>query len=199
MYKLEKLPYKYYSLEPYIDTHTLALHHQKYQKIYLKKLNELLAKNNYNYQYPLEELPKYIQNFNIKSQEEILFNLGGVINHNLYFNSISQKKEPPNIFLKVKIMNKYGDYEIFKEEFKKKALSLKGSGYTFLVLKDNDLDIINLENQETPYTYNYIPLICLDMWEHAYYINYENKKELYIDNFFEIIDFKKANSYFEQC
>lgn len=193
MYKLEKLPYEYDSLEPYIDSHTLGLHKNKHQKNYLNKLNELLKKNNYQYQYSLEELPKHIQEFNDGDREDILFNLGGVINHDIYFHSMSPAREEPNVFLKVKIMNTYGSYEKFREEFKKKALSLKGSGYTFLVLKENNLDIVNLSNQENPYTYNLVPLLTLDMWEHAYYLNYENKKDIYIDNFFEVIDFKMAN------
>ena len=83
--------------------------------------------------------------------------------------------------------------------FKKTALNLKGSGYTFLVINnDNNLQIINLPNQETPYYYHLTPLITLDMWEHAFYINYENKKDLYIDNFFNIINFNEANKYFNQ-
>lgn len=196
MYTLKPLPYSYEALEPFIDTHTLGLHHQKHQKNYLNKLNELLTKNNYQYQYPIEELPKHINEFQSQDKENILFNLGGVINHNIYFNSISPTKESPNIYLKTKILNTFNSFEKFKKKFKESALSLKGSGYTFLVLKDNNLEIINLPNQETPYSYDQIPLIGLDLWEHAYYLNYENKKDLYIDNFFEILDFKEANKYF---
>lgn len=196
MYIQEKLPYEFDSLEPYIDTHTLGLHYNKHQKNYLNKLNELLKKNNYNYKYSLEELSKHIQEFNEIDREDILFNLGGVINHNIYFRSMSFKREEPNAFLKVMLMNQYGSYDKWKEEFKKKALSLKGSGYTFLVLNNDKLDIINFSNQDNPYTYNLIPLIALDMWEHAYYINYENKKDIYIDNFLEIVDFHEANKLF---
>ena len=85
----------------------------------------------------------------------------------------------------------------FKDEFKKKAMSLKGSGYTFLVIDKNKLKIINLTNQDNPYYYNLIPLLAIDLWEHAYYLNYENKKDLYIDNFLEIIDFKEANKIYD--
>lgn len=196
MYTLKPLPYSYEALEPFIDTHTLGLHHQKHQKNYLNKLNELLTKNNYQYQYPIEELPKHINEFQSQDKENILFNLGGVINHNVYFNSISPTKESPNIYQKTKILNTFNSFENFKKKFKESALSLKGSGYTFLILKNNNLEIINLPNQETPYSYDQIPLIGLDLWEHAYYLNYENKKDLYIDNFFEILDFKEANKYF---
>lgn len=198
MYKINDLPYDYDALEPFIDTHTLGLHYNKHQKNYLKKLNELLIKNDYNFNYSIEELPKYVSMFNDDDIENILFNLGGIINHNLYFDSISPKKEEPNILLKNKINNNFGSYDNFKKLFKESALSLKGSGYTFLVLNNGNLKIVNLPNQENPYSYNLIPLITLDLWEHAYYINYENKKDLYIDNFFEIINFHSANEIIEK-
>ena len=193
MYKLEKLNYSYDELEPYIDSHTLGLHHNKHQKNYLKKLNELLIKNNYDFRYTLEELPKHIMEFNENDREDILFNLGGVINHNIYFKSISPNKELPSIFMNSLIINSFENYENFIKELKQKAMSLKGSGYTYLVLDKGKLKIINLFNQDNPYNYNLIPLLAIDLWEHAYYINYENKKDIYIDNLLEILDFKNAN------
>jgi len=106
---------------------------------------------------------------------------------------MNSNKEEKNIFLKEKILNTYGSYDNFKKQFKEKAMNLKGSGYTFLVLDKQNLKIINLQNQENPYYYGLIPLIALDLWEHAYYINYENKKDIYIDNFFKIIDYNNVN------
>lgn len=197
MYLLSKLPYEYEALEPFVDTHTLGLHKNKHQANYLNKLNELLKKNNYDYRYSLIELVKHINEFNNKDREDILFNLGGVINHDIYFNSMSPEKEKPNNILMGMINSKYGSFDNFKKEFKNSALKIKGSGYTFLVLNsDNNLEIVNLLNQDNPYNYDYISLIGMDMWEHAYYINYENKKDLYIDNFFEVMDFKMANKIF---
>ena len=197
MYLLSKLPYEYEALEPFVDTHTLGLHKNKHQANYLNKLNELLKKNNYDYRYSLIELVKHINEFNSEDREDILFNLGGVINHDIYFNSMSPEKEKPNNILMGMINSKYGSFDNFKKEFKNCALKIKGSGYTFLVLNsDNNLEIVNLLNQDNPYNYDYIPLIGMDMWEHAYYINYENKKDLYIDNFFEVMDFKMANKIF---
>lgn len=195
MYKLKELPYEYDALEPYIDTHTLGLHYNKHQKKYLDNLNRLLQKNNYSFSYSLEELSRHINEFS-KDKEEILFNLGGVINHNIYFSSMSPKRVKPTGILLQKINDKYGSYEKFKNAFKEKALSLKGAGYTYLVLKNKELELIHLLNQDNPYNYNYIPIICIDMWEHAYYINYENYKEIYIDNFLEIVDFSEANKIF---
>ena len=196
MYKLSLLPYGYSSLEPFIDTHTLGLHKRKHQQNYLNKLNELLIKNNYDFRYSLIELTKHLNQFNVEDRGDILYNLGGVINHDLYFNSMSEKPQKPNNILMNKIIDTFGSFSNFKSELKKHALSIKGSGYTFLVLKNNQLKIINLLNQDNPYSNNLIPLIALDMWEHAYYINYQKNKDIYINNFLEIIDFTFANRFF---
>jgi len=193
LYNLEKLPYSYDALEPFIDTHTLGLHHEKHERNYINKLNELLVKNNYKFNYDIIELNYHLTEFNEEDQKDILFNLGGVINHEMYFNCMSPNKEMPNAMLQKKIQEEFGSMKEFKKKFKESALKLKGSGYTYLVIEKGHLKIINLENQDNPYYHNYVPLICIDMWEHAYYLNYENKKDIYIDNFLEIMSFKKAN------
>ena len=185
MYKLPTLQYLFQDLEPFIDTHTMGLHYHKHHQNYLNKLNELLKKHNY-----LNEFPKVVE-------ENILFNLGGVLNHNLYWKSIHPNNQGPCGNLKLTIEKQYGSLDKFKEQFKQKALMLKGAGYTFLVLKDSyKLDIINLSNQETPLSLGYVPLFNIDLWEHAYYLNYENDKEKYIDNFLDIADFTYASDIF---
>lgn len=195
MYKLPILPYLFQDLEPYVDTHTMGLHYHKHEMNYLNKLNLLLIKNNYDYKYPIEELIYHIDEFPIEDREDILYNLGGVLNHNLYFKSMSPKRVLPSDKLKDDIESKYGSVDKFLLEFKNKALELKGVGYTFLVVNDNGtLDIINLSNQDLPQLLGYIPLLNMDMWEHAYYLNYKNEKSNYIDNFFLIVDFTNANS-----
>lgn len=198
MYKLPKLEYLFQDLEPFIDIHTMGLHYHKHHQKYLNKLNELLKKNNYNFNYSLEKLLFNINEFSKSAQEDILFNLGGVLNHNLYWKSISPKQNKlPTGKLKESIDKTYGSFDEFWTKFKENALKLKGSGYTFLVLKrDGVLDIINTSNQETPLSSGFIPLLNIDLWEHAYYINYENDKSKYIDNFTEIADFNYASEIF---
>lgn len=198
MYELPTLPYLYQDLEPFIDTHTMGLHHDKHQRNYLKQLNELLTKNNYNYQYNMNELVYHIDEFPLEDRGNILFNLGGVLNHNLYWKSMSPyNRQKPLGKLKESIDKKYGSYEKFWDTLKQKALILKGSGYVFLVIKDyGELDIINMPNQDTPLSLGFIPLFNIDLWEHAYYINYENDKSRYIDNFKQIADFTNANKIF---
>ena len=197
MYKLNSLPFLYQDLEPYIDTHTIGVHYHKHHQNYLNKLNLLLQNNNYDYRYNIYELLYHINEFKEKDREDILFNLGGVLNHDLYWKSINPNHEEPKGKLKEQIIKQYSSLENFFTLFKESALKLKGSGYTFLILKNNGmLDIINLSNQETPSSFGYIPLFNIDMWEHAYYLNYKNEKEKYVDNFINIADFNNANNIF---
>lgn len=200
MYELPKLPYLFQDLEPYIDTHTMGLHYHKHQQGYLNKLNDLLMKSNYDYRYTIEELPFHIMEFPKNIQEDILFNLGGVLNHNLYFNSISPKKNGfPNGKLRKAIENQFGSLDNFFAKLKENVMKLKGSGYTFLVLRnDGMLEIKNFSNQELPVLFGYIPLFNIDLWEHAYYINYENNKSNYFDNFMLIADFTNANNIYNK-
>lgn len=200
MYELPKLLYLFQDLEPYIDTHTMGLHYHKHQQGYLNKLNDLLMKSNYDYRYTIEELPFHIMEFPKNIQEDILFNLGGVLNHNLYFNSISPKKNSfPNGKLRKKIENQFGSLDNFFAKLKENVMKLKGSGYTFLVLRnDGMLEIKNFSNQELPVLFGYIPLFNIDLWEHAYYINYENNKSNYFDNFMLIADFTNANNIYNK-
>ncbi|MBP3460839.1 MAG: superoxide dismutase [Bacilli bacterium] len=196
MYIKEDL--KYFSLEPEISDKTLTIHYNNHYLNYLKKLNSLLKE--YDVKYTKEELFKHIDEFNIKDRDKILFNLGGVVNHELYFNSISNlKNNKPIKSIEIAINKDYGNYNNFKKEFKDKALELTGSGYTFLVInKEGNLQIVNMSNQESPYLYGMIPILTLDLWEHSYYLDYQNNKEKYIDAFFKIIDFDKINTTYEK-
>ena len=195
MYKLPILPYLFQDLEPFIDTHILALHYHKHQQNYLNNLNNILKKNNYDYRYNINELIFHINEFKL-DKENLLYNLGGVINHNLYWKSMNTPllRQLPNNSLLNKINETYGNYDNFYNIFKEKALSIKGSGYTFLVMdKNKDIYIIITSNQDNPILMGYIPLLNIDMWEHAYYINYLYDKNKYLDNYKEIIDFSYAN------
>ena len=198
MYQKKELDYS--TLEPYISDRTLYIHYNNYYLKNLKNLNDILNKENYNYKYDKEDLFKHIDLFNIANRDDIIYNLGGVVNHELYFNSVSNLgNNKPILEIKKEIEKKYGTYENFAQEFKKMALNLKGSGYTYLVInKNKELQIINMSNEESPYLYGMIPIIALDMYEHAYYLDYQNNKEKYIDSFFHIIDFKKINKLYEK-
>ena len=189
----EKIKLDYNSLEPFIDDETLDLHYNKHYGKYLDNLNRLLKENNYKFT-SLYDLIENIDKINLNDRGEILFNLGGVINHSLYFYNMSNlSNNIPSGELGLEINKVYGSYDNFKKEFKKSAFNLQGSGYTFLVLDNNKLRIINTSNQDSPYYYGFIPILALDLWEHSYYLKYKNRKDEYIDAWFNLIDFKKTN------
>ena len=185
----------YEAYEPYISSYTMNIHYNKHYKKYLDNLNNLLSK--YDYEYSKEELVKNIAIFPIAERDDILFNLGGVLNHELFFNNLGYGKMSENF--KNKIIEDFNSIDNFKEEFIKQANLLVGSGYTLLVLnKENNLEIINVANQDTPISYGLIPIMNLDLWEHAYYLDYQNDRKAYINNFFSIVDFNKVSNLYEE-
>lgn len=190
-YKRITLDYK--SLEPYIDDRTLDLHYNAHYRNYTDKLNKYLNDINYNYKDSPEYLAKNIDILPMENRDEILFNLGGYLNHSLYFYNLTNKKKDIPIEL-LNLINKYfGSFSLFKEEFIDMAMEVKGSGYTFLVMdKNNKLRIINTSNQDTPYYYGFTPIMTIDVWEHAYYLKYTYLRKKYLENIFDIIDFDKV-------
>ena len=197
MYKEIILDYS--SIDNFISKYTLDIHLSIYRDN-LNKLNKLLALANYDYSYSMIDLINNINIFNPNIRGEILYYLSSILNHNLFFYNISNNKyiEPIGL-IKKNIIKYFINYDNFKKEFKNKALNLKGSGYTFLVSDDkNELKIINMSNEDSPYYYGYIPIMVLDLWEHSYFLDYKNDKSTYIDNFFKSIDFKRINNYHEK-
>ena len=192
MYKAKPLKFSFNALEPYLSEETVRRHYIIYTN-YVKRLNDLIENNKYT----LDETIKNIDEFPMENRDKILFLSSAILNHELYFENIGLNKSEPVGKLKQKIEQQYGSFENFKEEFKKQASYVIGSGYTFLILNNNDLEIINTSNQENPYSYDLIPIMNIDLWEHAYYIDYFNRQE-YIDNFFSIIDFEEVNNNYEK-
>ena len=201
MYKSVILPYNYGDLEPVLNSETINVHYNKHYLGYLEKLNKILNDINYDYRYTKEELVSHIEEIPIDVRDDVLYNLGGVLNHELYFYSMSNNKvNVPIGALRKKIIDEYGTIENFKDQFIKTANKLVGSGYTFLVLNNNlKLEIINTPNQETPYLYGLIPIMALDLWEHAYYLVYRNRRGEYIEKFFEIVDYNNINKNYEKA
>ncbi len=204
-FKLIPLNYEYSSLEPYIDEKTMILHHDKHLQTYIDNLNKELEN------YPMYHdwyLPTFLCNIaslpqNI--QTSIRNNAGGVYNHNLFFDILinDKSKNTPSEFMENMIKKDFGDYKSFKESFTKHALENFGSGYTWLVINRNgNLQIISAPNQNSTLELNLYPILLIDVWEHAYYLKYNNRRRDYIDNFFNIINWSKVeelyNKYFKK-
>ena len=187
----KKITLDYKSLDPYIDDRTLDLHYNAHYRNYTDKLNKYLNDINYDYKDSPIYLAKHIDILPMENRDEILFNLGGYLNHSLYFYNLTNKKKDIPIEL-LNLINKYfGSFSLFKEEFIDMAMEVKGSGYTFLVM-DKKLRIINTSNQDTPYYYGFTPIMTIDVWEHAYYLKYTYLRKKYLENIFDIIDFDKV-------
>ena len=194
MYNVIPLPYPYNALQPTIDTETVNIHYNKHHKKYAENLNNLIP----NSHIPLNQIPKRIDEFPLPDRGQILYNAGGVLNHDLYWQSLDKNSSLPTGKLLNKINNDYGNFNNFKNIFINKAKNLVGSGYTFLVTdNEGNLTIINLPNQETPLSYDLTPLFAIDLWEHAYYLKYRNNRNGYIEDIWNKTNFNHASELYE--
>ena len=192
-FSLPDLEYPYNSLEPIISEMTMKLHHDKYLKAYIDKLNDILKDYPEFHGWTLEKILSNLYTFPENIRINVRNNAGGVLNHIIYFNIINPNKvgkEPINITKA--IIDKYSNMNRFLTEFKIKSNQMFGSGYVFLVInKNNELDLISTPNQNSVYELNLYPLFLIDLWEHAYYLDYNNRRDEYINNFIKIINMEK--------
>ncbi len=197
MYEKIKLKYNLNGLEPYISEETMNIHYNVLYTRYLNNLNEILKKNSFDFSIPKEEIYNIIERFPASDRENILFNLGGVLNHELYFDTFISG-EDKNADKSNLVVEKYKSLDNFINKFMEKAKKVRGSGYTFLVVdKDRELALVNLSNQDNPYRCGLFPIMNLDLWEHAYFLDYKADKEQYIKNYFKIVDFDKVSKKYE--
>jgi Fe-Mn family superoxide dismutase len=192
-FKVKPLPYAYDALEPYIDKETMILHHNKHYQAYVDNLNKALEKYPELYKYSLVELLQNIDTLPKDIQKTVLNNAGGAYNHGFFFDIMSPEKTEPSEELRVSIERDFGSFENFKEQFKHASSSVFGSGWAWLV-KDSSgkLSIVTTPNQNSPVSDNLTPVIGLDVWEHAYYLKYKNVRADYIDNWFNVVNWKQA-------
>ncbi len=181
-FELPKLPYPNDALEPVISKNTIEFHYGKHHQAYVNNLNKLIEATEFE-DADLETIIK-------KSDGGIFNNAAQVWNHTFYFSSFSPKGEgKPNGELAKAIDEKFGSFDSFKEAFGKAAATLFGSGWAWLVKDINgNLEIIQTSNAGNPMTNDLTPILTCDVWEHAYYLDYQNKRPDYISNFWKIID-----------
>lgn len=189
------LPYAYDALEPYIDTETMRLHHDKHLQAYVDNLNGVLQNASFLQSKNLDWLVRHWRTLPQALQTPVRNNAGGVYNHRFYFEGLSpaDQTEQADSLLLEKIQKQFGSLEAFKKCFKEKALGVFGSGYTWLVLDRGRLCITSTANQDTPLAQGQCPLLTLDVWEHAYYLKHHNLRKDYIDDWFCVVNWKKAD------
>ena len=188
---LEPLPYAYDALEPYIDTQTMQLHHDKHHKTYVDNLNKLLQSYPIYQDKTLEDLIKYYYVLPPNIREGVKNNAGGVYNHNLFWKIMSPKSQRPTGNLGNAINNQFLSFENFKTDFTNAALSRFGSGYAWLVSdKKGRLGITSTANQDTLLHMEVYPLLLLDVWEHAFYLKYQNRRVEYVSNWWNVVNWE---------
>ena len=197
-FKNQPLPYGYNSLEPFVDSKTMHLHHDKHLQTYIDNLNKILAGHKELWNYSLQEL---IMNEDILPKEiktPVLNNAGGVYNHAFYFQGMTDNKGERPAELAALFINKtFGSYDGFKNAMKDTALSVFGSGYAWLALEftSDRLFVMKTANQDTILNIRGVmPLLNLDVWEHAYYLKNYNKRNEYIDNWFNVVNWQSVES-----
>lgn len=199
MFELPSLEYSFDALEPFVDATTMELHHDKHHATYVNKLNEALVKFPDLQSKKLEDLLRGIESVPEEIRQAVINHGGGHFNHSYFWKLLSKSgsKEPVGK-LKVEMIKSFGDFSNFKTEFTKQATSLFGSGWTWLSasMDGSDLSINNFSNQETPYLKNRKPVLGLDVWEHAYYLKYQNRRPEYIEAFWNIVDWDKVEELF---
>ncbi|MGL6107280.1 superoxide dismutase [Romboutsia sp.] len=189
----KELNYTYGSLEPYIDKETMIIHHNKHYKTYVEKLNATLEKYLELYNCTVYDLLTNLDSLPKEAVQSVKNNGGGVYNHEFFFDIMTQKKTIPSARLEEAINKTFGSLDNFKEEFKKASLNVFGSGWAWLVSdQGGNLSIITTANQDSPITLGFNPIIGIDLWEHAYYLRYQNNRSNYIDNWFHVINWDKA-------
>jgi superoxide dismutase, Fe-Mn family len=194
---IEKLPYSYSALKNFIDAETMNFHYNKHYKGYVDKLNAALSKKKHG-DLDLEKIIKNISRYD----QTVRNNAGGAFNHALFWNMLTPTPKKLTGDLYQKIAKQYGSFNLFKKKFETVAKDRFGSGWVWLVLtKKNTLKIMSTSNQDNPLM-NVIdgggfPLLGLDLWEHAYYLKYRNKRDEYITNFWKVVNWDFVNKLYE--
>jgi superoxide dismutase, Fe-Mn family len=198
IFTLPTLAYNYDALEPFIDKMTMEIHHSKHHQAYVNNLNAALAPLIGVEKENLDTIIQKISSYPIAVRN----NGGGHFNHSFFWKTLTPKAlAKPSGKLATAIDNQFGSFDNFKASFSKAALSRFGSGWAWLIMKDKGLEIVSTPNQDNPLMdiaeTKGTPLLALDVWEHAYYLKYQNKRADYIDAFWKIADWKTVEQRFE--
>jgi Fe-Mn family superoxide dismutase len=193
-YELPSLPYTFNALEPSIDALTVEIHYTKHHMAYLKTLNTALEKFPDLAEKPVDFLLSDLSRVPEEIRTAVKNNGGGYYNHNLYWNIMGPNAggEPVGNLARA-ITQKYGDFAKFKQELEKGGLSRFGSGWAWLSkAKDGSLTVHSTPNQDTPLAEGNYPIIGVDVWEHAYYLKYQNRRAEYLSTWWNVVNWKEA-------
>ncbi|EAG1706209.1 superoxide dismutase [Listeria monocytogenes] len=197
-YELPKLPYTYDVLEPNFDKETMEIHYTKHHNTYVTKLNEAVAGHPELASKSVEELVANLDSVPEDIRGAVRNHGGGHANHTLFWSILSPNGGgAPTGNLKAAIESEFGTFDEFKEKFNAAAAARFGSGWAWLVVNDGKLEIVSTANQDSPLSDGKTPVLGLDVWEHAYYLKFQNRRPEYIDTFWNVINWDEANKRFD--
>jgi len=198
-YELPDLPYAYGALEPHIDEATMRVHHDKHHQAYIDKANAALEGTEWA-DLEVEDVLKDLDSLPADKQGPVRNNAGGHYNHSLFWKMMSPDGGgSPEGDLGAAIDEAFGSFDAFKEEFKNAGITRFGSGWAWLVWDGNGLAVVSTANQDSPISDGQVPLLGADVWEHAYYLKYQNRRPDYLDAFWNVVDWDYVTDRFEQA
>ena len=193
-YSLPALPYAYDALEPNIDTKTMEIHHSKHHQTYINNINGAIAGTEWE-KLSVEDLVAKVNEVPTDLKNMVINNAGGHANHSLFWTVMNPQGggQPTGAVAKA-IDEQLGGFDAFKEAFTKAAISRFGSGWAWLsVTPEHNLIVESSANQDSPIMWGHIPILGLDVWEHAYYLKYQNRRPEYINAFYNVVDWDEVN------
>lgn len=201
MFTLPDLPFDYKALEPFIDEETMHIHHDKHHAAYIKNLNEALVGNDDLLKMDVEELLKNLDKVPEGIRTKVRNNAGGHANHSLFWTIMAPNNaggEPSGDLLEA-ITKSFGSFTEFQEKFTALGLGRFGSGWVWLTTDDGQLAITDTPNQDSPIMEGKTPILGLDVWEHAYYLKYQNMRADYIKAWWNVVDWKQIEKNFKKA
>ena len=193
-FELPQLPYAYDALEPNIDKETMNIHHTKHHNTYVTNLNNALEGNEELLSKSVEEVISNLNAVPEAARTAVRNNGGGHANHSLFWQVISPNGGgEPTGDLAAAINSKFGSFDSFKEEFAKAATTRFGSGWAWLAVNNGELEVTSTPNQDSPLMEGKTPLLGLDVWEHAYYLKYQNRRPEYINSFWNVVNWDEVS------
>jgi len=198
-YDLPPLPYDYDALEPHIDKQTMTIHHDKHHAGYTRKVNNALEGTAFEDE-PIATLLGNLHDLPKGIQTAVRQNGGGFANHALFWKVMSPDGGgEPGGALGDAISSAFGSFDTFRDAFSDAAGNRFGSGWAWLIVDDGELDVINTLNQNSPYLHDQEPILGLDVWEHAYYLKYQNKRGEYVDAFWNVVNWDEVAKRYDQA
>jgi Fe-Mn family superoxide dismutase len=195
-HSLPALPYAYDALEPYFDAKTMEIHHSKHHQTYVDKLNAALEGNESLQKSSAEDLIRDLNSVPENIRTAVRNHGGGHANHSFWWQTLRKDVRYRGEIANA-IDSKFGSYDEFKDKFSNTAALLFGSGWTWLVFSNDELEIMTTPNQDSPLSQGKTPILSIDVWEHAYYLKYQNRRPEYISAFFNVINWEQVNEYFK--